>query len=180
MVIKVGELRDIGKEKQLNKKLDFEGYELELKPYISVFKKLEIIQTAYLSTISEDTDVVNKPLFNVILDVGIVDAYTNVNMPKDITEAYDLIVSTGLLELVRSELADEIERLEILKCEYLSTQEAEKEAERDIKGMIVKFLKEIDKHAPSPEELEALSKALKDVEGSEFIKSTLKELDKEE
>ena len=117
--IKVGQLRDIQKEIDDFKVVEFKELKIEVKQYLSTQEKRTIAETIVHASFVDD-----KETGLIRFDRGLADAtwgyllirnYTNINNMKDPLEMYDTIKSIGLLDFVEESIPeDEINSLTII------------------------------------------------------------------
>ena len=90
------------------KKFTFEGEEVEVKQYLPVSDKYDLIMTALQK--AEENGIYNSLLVNIYFDLNIVYLYTNISFTEsqraDEFKLYDLIESSGLLNLVIENLPE--------------------------------------------------------------------------
>ena len=160
--IKVGELRNLQKEfvKDIET-INFHGLEIEVKQYLPIEKKLELAYTIYNSCVNTDNGllVVSENSMDIMKTYFITQYYTNLTLPKDYFEGADLLISTGLYEVIKENIEDEISRLEDIianiKIQELVKYEQENTYQNIIKNGINEFnnnLTELIKRLPTQEE----------------------------
>ena len=75
--------------------------------------------------------------------------YTNISLPKDVLEAYDLLMSTGVYEVIAKQIPDEIIMIDMMVDNIEKYHEEKYRKENDVKNV----LRRIIENTPSPEEL---------------------------
>ena len=70
------------------------------------YKKIKLISTIFKSAIDEDDELklINYNSLNIVYKVLVVKEYSDISLPKDTVQAYDLIMQTGLYDSVYSEI----------------------------------------------------------------------------
>ena len=85
------------------KNIEFNGQSIEVKQYLPVNEKLELI-TNVINSAADDNNFVNPVKINVLTTLEIMYAYTNINFTdkqqENIAKLYDLIISSGLAKEV--------------------------------------------------------------------------------
>lgn len=111
--VKVSELRALDKQQDKTIRVEYSGLNIEIKKYLPFQEKLSLAASVYNLALKDseimlvDEDI--KELAKVYL---IVKEYTNISLPKDTLEAYDLLISTGLYDCIASQIPEEISRIE--------------------------------------------------------------------
>ena len=113
--IKVGELR--GLQKEFVKDIDvinFHGLEIEIKQYLPIEDKIVLAGTIYKSIVNDENEklVMDETTRNILTTYLITQYYTNLTLPKDYFEGYDMLISLGLYDAIKENIVDEINRVE--------------------------------------------------------------------
>ncbi len=91
------------KANQEVKNIEFNGQSIEVKQYLPVNEKLELI-TNVINLAADDNNFVNPVKINVLTTLEIMYAYTNINFTdkqqENIAKLYDLVISSGLAKEV--------------------------------------------------------------------------------
>lgn len=127
------------------------GLDIEIKQYLHIGKKIQILMNSMLST-SDDVSF-DRHLFELSLKTKLVESYANIELSDSVLASYDAIKETGILEAVLKTIPQE-EKTEIeeLKLLYIQSQEEEKKAKSSFSHVI----NTIAQNMPSGEQLEAL------------------------
>ena len=180
--IKVGELRDLQKEFVKDTEIiNFHGLEIEIKQYLPMEKKLELAYTIYNSCIDKDNGllVVNENSMDIIKTYFITQYYTNLTLPKDYFEGADLLISTGLYEVIKENIKDEINRIEDIIANIKMQELVKYEQENSIQYIIKDTLNQLIEKIPTSDEakkfVEEASKEINnfDPDKLKFIKDFL-------
>ena len=153
--IKVGELRDLQKEFVKDTEIiNFHGLEIEIKQYLPMEKKLELAYTIYNSCIDKDNGllVVNENSMDIIKTYFITQYYTNLTLPKDYFEGADLLISTGLYEVIKENIKDEINRIEDIIANIKMQELVKYEQENSIQYIIKDTLNQLIEKIPTADE----------------------------
>lgn len=86
------------------KTLEFNGQTIEIKQYISIEDKLQIITDTMNMSIDGLNGFINPIKTKVYMKIGIIEYYTNISFTEkqkqNIVKLYDLVVENGLYDLV--------------------------------------------------------------------------------
>lgn len=98
------------------KTINFNDFEIEVKQYLPINEKLELISSVVNSS-SEDMKFYNVGKLQVFLTLEMLYAYTNINFTdkqkEDACKLYDIVVSSGLYKAVIDAIPeDEVEYIE--------------------------------------------------------------------
>ena len=151
--IKVSELRVLI-DKNGIEILDFNGLKIEIKKYLPVSQKLELVLSVYNSCIDEDNGlkVVNGNSKEIALVYFITKYYVNVNLPKDIFEAYDILVESGLYNTIENVIYDEVIRIEDMLDEVIAYEDEKYYQENKFVYVVKNLLQELIDKVPNLEE----------------------------
>lgn len=101
--ISVKTIRDFAKEKlNATKTISIGEIEIELKEYLPIEKKEEIVALVIYNAFKGDGDIqeYNKALAEIMFAYTVIREYTNVNVMNDPLEMYDNVKSSGLLDVI--------------------------------------------------------------------------------
>lgn len=158
--IKVGELKDLRKEfcKDVDI-VDFHGLDIEIKQYLPISDKIRLVIQSYISVADEDE--FDYYLFDIGFRKLLIENYTNLTLPKDNFDAFDLITETGIYDFVYKNIPEEeITELEELKDRYIQTEENERKRKNTIQYIIKEFINDFVDKLPDKEETEKFIDAL--------------------
>lgn len=178
--IKITELKNAVKlnEKEEIKVIPFNGLEIEIKTYIPFQEKINLVGTIFESAINRDNGfhILNGNSLNLAFRVLLVEKYTNLTLPKNIVETYDMLTSSGLFDLIYEAIpTKELSEIRMALDNYIDAERDEYEQKNTIKYIIKDFISSL----PSKEETEALIKSAKeefsnfDPNKLEFVKEFL-------
>lgn len=158
--IKVGELKQIKKEFCEDIEVcDFHGLELEVKQYLPIAKKIELIMNSYLS--ATDEEEFDDYLLGISFRVFMIESYTNLTLPKDLLDAFDLITQTKTYNFVYKSIPrKEIDEIEELLEKYVSTKEKENERKHTVSYILKQGMESLIGKLPSQEYTEKFIEAL--------------------
>ena len=150
--VKVSDLRALVKNEI--EELDYNGLKIEVKKYLSVSQKLELVLSVYNSCIDEDNGlkVVNRNSKEIALVYFIAKYYTNINLPKDIFEAYDILIETGLYNAIKNTIYDEVIRIEEMLGEVIGYEDEKYYQENKFIYVIKNLLQELIDKVPTVDE----------------------------
>ena len=152
--ILVGELREAVKlnENPSMIEVDYAGLNIKVKTYISILDKINLASSIYYSAVSEEDElqIVNYNSIEIAYRKLVVEKYTNITLPKNPIDSYDLLTSSGLYETIRNTIpAKEINELEEVLWNYVKEKqdryERENTVENIIKAGIDKLLEMVNK-----------------------------------
>lgn len=158
--IKVGELRNLRKNTgDKVKTCEFEGLNIEVRMYLPIDKKIKLVHEVYLSLM--DTNGLATHLFDVMLNIFIVEYYTNMTLPKDTSEAYDLITETGIFDFVCECLYEkEMNELKNMMLKYIDVKKEEERQNNTFSAIVSQLVEAFDDKLPSQENMDALIRSL--------------------
>lgn len=151
--IKVSELRALI-DKNGIEILDFNDLKIEIKKYLPVAQKLELVLSVYNSCIDEDNGlkIVNGNSKEIALVYFITKYYVNVNLPKDIFEAYDILIESGLYNTIENVIYDEVIRIEDMLDEVIAYEDEKYYQENKFVYVVKNLLQELIDKVPNLEE----------------------------
>lgn len=182
--IKVKELREALKQNQKDniKVVDYNGLQIEIKQYIPFQKKINLVATMVESTINRDNGlhIINGNTLDLAFKVLLVGEYTNITLPKDYMESYDLLVSSGLYDFIYENIPNnELLDVQMALNNHIDTERDEYEQKNTIQYIVKDLLSGLIDKLPSKDEAEEFIKmASKEIEGfdpdkMEFVKQFL-------
>lgn len=142
MSIKINEVDKVEDVEIENEEL--EGKEIEIRQYLPILEKLSFITTIYESTVETEGNrhIINSTWFDVFYKTGLIREYSDVELPEDSIEAYDLITSTGLYEHVYNEIPEsEIVELERIVSNYINDREKAFAQDNSIGSVVLELAK---------------------------------------
>lgn len=159
--IKVGKLRDLVKDEI--EILKHKGLEVEIKRYLPIEKKLELALSVYSSCVDDDNGLktINGNSKDIALVYYIAKYYTNINLPRDIFEAYDIFMQTGLYTGIEHIIHDEIIKIEEIISNIIAYEKERYHQENQLVYVVKQALQELADKLPTVEESENLIKEFK-------------------
>lgn len=102
--INVGDLREIVKGLNKVKAIEIGETKIEVQQYLPMIDKLTLAKSAGMSAINEDDtlQVVNENSLQIAFRILVIKLYTDIKLPKDNYDAYDLLMSSGVYDAVVS------------------------------------------------------------------------------
>ena len=171
MKVRVGDLRQWAKEGSKEVKLPLElkdrngkdvTREVKIKQYLTIEEKLELLYLAYSVSINSDLGETTEGLsaariyginyyrFHITYTVYLIKHYTDVSLPENVVDAYNLIKEIGLDNLVISEIPQsELDELEDIKHKFLETKANELNKQTDIAAVVHDFFSGIIDKLPN-------------------------------
>ncbi len=100
--IKVGELEELNKQVVEVVTLGHKGLQLEVKKYLPVLEKIELTSSVAKGCINREDGlfIVNHGAKEIAYKLSIIEKYSNLTLPKDEIEGFDLISRSGILDIV--------------------------------------------------------------------------------
>lgn len=153
--IKVGELRGLQKEfvKDIET-INFHGLEIEVKQYLPIEDKIVLASIIYKSSVNVENEklVMDETRRDILTTYLITQYYTNLTLPKDYFEGYDVLISLGLYDVIKENITDEINRVEEI-VDNMAMQELVKyEQENSIQYIIKDMLNQLIEKIPTSDE----------------------------
>lgn len=180
--IKVGELRDLQKEfvKDIDV-INFHGLEIEVKQYLPIEDKIILATTIYKSSTNDEDGLlaVNENTRDVLTTYLITQYYTNLTLPQDYLEGYDILISTGLYDAIKENIIDEVNRVEEIVDNMVMKGLVEYEQKNRLMYVVREILNELVNKIPTADEakkfVEEASKEIEnfDPDKLQFIKDFL-------
>lgn len=174
--IKVGDLRELLKINTDIETHEFKGLDIEIKQYLPMLEKISLVSSIYESAVNTDNGlhIVGGNELDIAFKNLFIQFYTNVTLPKNTMDAYNLLVSTGIFNFVYRNLPeDERIDLEMALENHIAKKQEIYEQENTIQYIIKELLSGLIGKLPSLEEAqEFIENASKEIEG--FDPSKLK------
>ena len=103
--ITVGKLRELDKNTPKEKNFEYEGFQIKLKTYLPILDKISFVSLIDNSAINDDEyGVLNRNSLEISFNVKFIETYTDIKLPENIIDAYNLLMSTGLFDVVYDNL----------------------------------------------------------------------------
>ena len=173
--IKIGELREVLKQNKKDNiiEIDYKGLPLEIKAYLPIQEKLSLVASIFESAIGRDNGlhILNDNKLDIAFKVLLVQTYSNLTLPRNIIESYDMLVSSGLYDFIYDNIpTEERNRLEMALDNHINAERDEYEQnlklEKVIKDGIDGLLTRLDKFVesmPTIEEMEKMPNLVTDI-----------------
>lgn len=163
--IKIGDLRKATAVPKKNKikEVDFEGLILEVQQYLPVSDKIAVAEAIFESATNREDGllIVDGNLLDIAFKVLIVSTYTNIILPKDSVEAYDLLCETGLYNIVADNIPqDELTDLQIALNNTIDKERDLHEQNNNIVNILKNFLGNIVSNLPDEKKMQELLKGV--------------------
>lgn len=141
--INVGDLRELAKNKEDKKIVEMGQFKIEVEQYIPVIDKITLATSAVLSAVDEEGLVLRNNL-HVATKVLITKVYSDVKLPKNNMDAYDLIMSSGVYEVIENNIPkEEIEELMAVVANHVKEAEDEYNRKNTIESILSKAIEDI-------------------------------------
>ena len=184
--IKVGELREVLKELKSQQRdvkvVDFQGLKLEIKQFISIQEKINLVASIFESSIdrSGDLHILDGNKLDIAYKNLVVGEYSNLTLPKNTLESYDMLCESGLFDVVYDGIPlDERLLLENVLDSYIDAEKDEYDQRNTIQYIVKDLLQNLINKIPDGVKLEELVKSASeefanfDPEKMEFLKSAM-------
>lgn len=181
--ILVNDLKELAKQTDGVKIIDFKGHPIQIKTYLPITEKIGLVSSIYQSAVDEDDNlqIINYNSLNIAYKILVTKTYTDVNLPKDTIQAYDLIVQTGLYdEIYQSIPFEEVRELEVVFDNYIDEKNERYERENTLPNIVKNMLNELIGKLPTADEakkfIEDASKELNNLnpDNLKFVQDFLK------
>lgn len=168
--IKVSELREL--HKVLKKDIqthEFNGLPIEISSYLPIKEKISLVSSIYESAVNRNDGlhIVNYNSLNIAFKIFFISTYSNITLPKDEIESYDLISESGLFDFVYDKLpmSERIELKQVLG-DFIQSKEDIYEQENTIQYTIKELFNGLINKLPSLDEAKLfVEQASKEFEG---------------
>ena len=127
------------------KVVDFHGTDIEVKQYLPVQDKINLVGTAFVSgeKIKEGLEVIDGCSIIVAFRLLLVQAYTNIKYNNNLRN-YDLLCETGLYDLVRKNIpTEELSNLEEMLYNVVENGKRENKQRNSVAFIIKGFVNKI-------------------------------------
>ncbi len=181
--ILVNDLKELAKQTDSVKIIDFKGHPIQIKTYLPITEKIGLVSSIYQSAVDEDDNLqlINYNSLNIAYKILVTKAYSDVSLPKDTIQAYDLIVQTNLYdEIYQSIPLEEIRELEAVFDNYIDEKKERYERENTLPNIVKNMLNELIGKLPTADEakkfIEDASKELNNLnpDNLKFVQDFLK------
>ncbi len=148
----VGELRDsIKLDVIINdiKEIKYKELKIKVLQYLPITKKIQLITSIYESAVNRENGLLtlDKNLLDLALKQLVVEYYTNLTLPKDVFESYDLLMGTGLYYKVIEAIPErELETVVQLLDNHIEVGKEEYEQKGKLDYIVKNTLKELVKY----------------------------------
>lgn len=139
MAIKVSELKELRKKMDGVISVKLEGLEFEVKKYLPVEQKLTLAQIIYESAKEDSSDglfAVNQNSINIATIYHVTNQYTNIGLPKDYFEGFDLIAQLGIYGKIEEVIKNELDVINAM-VKNIATKENELDSKRGQVGYAI-------------------------------------------
>lgn len=139
--ILVGDLRNALSlnESPQNVEIEYNGLEILVKQYLSIQKKINLVSSVYYSSIDieDELQIVNYNSIEIAFRRLVVEEYTNLTLPKGVSETYDLLTSSGLYDTIYQTIPKtEREDLKTILENYIKGQQDRYERENTVETIV--------------------------------------------
>jgi hypothetical protein len=127
------------------KVVNFHGIDIEVKQYLPIQDKIDLVGTAYVSgvDIGDDLETVDSCKVNILFKLLLVNAYTNIKFNNNLRN-YDLLLESGLYEVVYDNIPkDELFGLHDMLFDVVEDGKREIEQRNSIPFIIKGFVNKI-------------------------------------
>lgn len=167
--ILVKELRDTIKSMGTSsiKTINFNDLEINILQYLPLQQKINLVGTMVESTINRENGlhIIDNNVLELAFRVLLVKEYTNLTLPKDYMEAYDMLVSSGLYYTIYEHIPENERRdLRMALNNHIEAVRDEYEQKNTIQYIIKDGLNKLIEKIPDEEGMK------------EFIKNASNEL----
>lgn len=182
--IKVKELKnavELNKTEKI-KLIHFDSLEIEVLQTTTFQEKINLVATIFESAIDRDNGlhILNYNSLDLAYKVLLVEKYTNLTLPKDYLQSYDMLVSSGIYNKIYESIpVKELSDLNMVLENYIDTERDKYEQTSTIQHIVKDLLSGLIDKLPSKDEAEEFIKmASKEIEGfdpekMEFVKQFL-------
>lgn len=184
--ILVGELRETLKELKSQQRdtmvIDFQGLKLEVKQFIPIQEKINLVASIFESSIdrSGDLHILDGNKLDIAYKNLVVGEYSNLTLPKNTLESYDMLCESGLFDVIYDSIPlDERLLLESVLDNYIDAEKDEYDQRNTIQYIVKDLLQKLMNKIPDGVELEELVKNASeeftnfDPDKLEFLKSAM-------
>lgn len=169
--IKVGDLRELAKQQEGTVVVQHKDHTIIIKTYLPLLDKIKLVSSIYQSAVDEDDilQIIDCNSLEVAFKVLVTQTYTDISLPKDSVQAYDLLVSSGLYEIIYQAIPlDEKVELEEVLENYIQEKKERYERENTLPNIVKNMLNELIGKVPTMDEAKKfIEDASKEIEGFE-------------
>ena len=184
--IKIGELRDAikleisGREKV--NQIYFNELIIDVKNYLTITEKITLAKSIYESAVDTDNGlhIVDGNSLDIAFKVLLTEKYTNLILPKNVIETYDMLVESGLFQMIYSAIPkNEMWDLEEALENHIQAKKDEYEQKNRVQYIIKDLLGGLIEKMPDEEDMaKMIAEAKKTMDGfepdkMEFVKEFL-------
>jgi hypothetical protein len=167
--ILVNDLKELAKQSPQTIAVPFHEFLIEVKTYLPITEKINLVSSIYKSAVDEDDSlsIINYNALHIAYKVLVTKAYSDVSLPKDTVQAYNMLVSTGLYDKIYESIPLG-ERLELEKVfdNYIDEKEIRYERENTLPNIVKNILNGLVDKLPSMDEAKMfIEQASKEIEG---------------
>jgi len=168
--IKVGELKELKKNFPSEFEIHgFKGLDIEIKKYIPILEKIGFASSVYGSALNDDNGlhIVGQNEVDIMYKILLIKTYTNISLPKDTIEAYDLIVQSGIYNFVADKISiEEIMDLALVIENLIEEKKEIHKQEQDFTNIIKGLANQLIEKLPAVDDLDGIiEQATKAMEG---------------
>lgn len=146
----------------------FDSLEIEVLQSTTFQEKINLVATMFESAIDRDNGlhILNYNSLDLAYKVLLVEKYTNLTLPKDYLQSYDMLVSSGIYTKIYESIpVKELSDLNMVLENYIDTERDKYEQKNTIQYIVKDLLGGLINKLPSKDEAE------------EFIKMASKEIE---
>ncbi len=157
------------------KLVDYNGLTIQIKQYLPITEKVGFASAVYNSAKYEDTDlnIISENTLDIAFKNLLVETYTNLTLSKNPIESYDMLVDSGLYNVVCDNIPEKelLDLQQVLENHIITKQnefEQSMKLEYIIKNAIDNLLFKLENFVssiPSTEEMKELPDIVKNVYG---------------
>lgn len=155
----VGDLRKLKKEVcEGVEAFEYKGLNIEVKQYLPILEKIGLVSSAYMSAVGQldELSIIDYNALEIAWKVLVIERYTNITLPKNNVEAYDLILETGIYEVVSDKIYDELNKLEKVLSNHIAEQNDTFDRTNTMTNMIKNTLDKLGNNMPDMKEVQDL------------------------
>ena len=160
--VKVGELKKLNKNIEDIRTIEHKGLTIEIKTYLPIVKKTELAMSIYESCVDRFGGLltINENSREIATVNLVTEYYTNINLPKDKINSYDLLVKTGIYETVKQAIQDELTIVENMVDNIALKEWEEYEQKNSMQYIFKGIVYELMDLIPTPESTKAMVEEL--------------------
>lgn len=166
--VKLGDLREIEKDFNKNniKTITYGGeFEIEIKQYIPISDKVSMAKSIFDSAINRDSDlfILDRNYLDIAYRVIVVQNYTNLRLPKDSVEAYDLLNKIGLYQFIEESIpTSELTDLTTILENIISKEKDIYEQNNNVINVIKNTINNLMENLPDEDKMNEIMSSIKD------------------